>query len=163
MEVSDSYAQALDVCLAKHHEAPMTEFDVGVAPGSRYAKAQVRWAAPGANAVRAWGNSDDATRDAAYILALAAVDHFAGMVAIARTEVRSGADYFIAPAGDELPTDLETATRLEVSGVNAGGRAEVRRRVKGKIEQARNGNLDTPAKVCVVAFKQSVIEIADAP
>jgi hypothetical protein len=116
----------------------------------------VAWRRPSLAAQRAFNNHDDATRDAAYILALAAVEAELGLVAVARAETRTGADYYVGPPGS---TDLESAYRLEVSGVDAQSTAAVYRRLEAKIEQVRAGRSNLPAMASVVALLHQLILI----
>jgi hypothetical protein len=120
------------------------------------------WLKPDDRAKAAWANRDDTTRDGAYSVSLAALESELGLVAVARAEVKTGADYFVAPAG---APDLEDAERLEVSGINEGARSAVSTRVRQKLEQAAAGQSDRRAIVSVVAFRERVVvleRLADA-
>ncbi len=110
------------------------------------------WEPPDDRTEAVWGNRDDATRDGAYAMAIAAVEAECGMVAISRSEVRTGADYYVAPAEAD-PQDLEEAVRLEVSGTDVGGESTVQRRLREKVQQTKDGISDTPAIACVIGFK----------
>jgi hypothetical protein len=68
--VSRSFAEAAGVCLARHHEPPV---DFDIADGTAVAVREVSWEAPNDRAAAAWANRDDATRDGAYAMAIAAV------------------------------------------------------------------------------------------
>src|SRR5262245_23616659 len=63
---------------------------------------RVSWAAPTVEQIRACANQDDATRDGAYGLALAAVDAHLGYVALRRAEGRSGVDFYLVPVGADI-------------------------------------------------------------
>lgn len=153
--VAAAYAEAAEVCLARHHRPPLTRFSVRRQHTRRVGF--VAWRKPSLAAQRAFNNHDDATRDAAYILALAAVEAELGLMAVARAETRTGADYYVGPPGS---TDLESAYRLEVSGVDAQSTAAVYRRLEAKIDQARAGQSNLPALASVVAFLHQLILIA---
>jgi hypothetical protein len=58
------------------------------------------------------------------------------MIALRQAETRTGADYYIAPIGQELD-DLENYFRLEFSGTDLSS-AKVRRRLQEKVAQARD-------------------------
>jgi hypothetical protein len=73
------------------------------------------WMKPDSRLEKAWANADDATRDGAYGLALAAVEITRGLVAVSRAETRTGADYYLGRS-DASPDDLEASIRLEVRG-----------------------------------------------
>jgi len=155
--VCASFAQAAAVSLSRHHSPPSVAMDLTCHRGSE--KCEARWRAPDARAFDAWANSDDATRDGAYAVAIAAVEMSEGMVAWSRAETRTGADYYVAPGGVE-PPDLEDVFRLEVSGIDHGGSATIDTRVREKLAQAADGNADGPALACVVGFKARKIVVA---
>jgi len=112
-----AYAHAAGVCLHRHHRSP-AEFDV-VSDESSCSR-QLSWLRPTPEVAASWNNSDDAVRDGAYSVALAAVEVELGFVSLLRAEKKTGADYYVGPPG----TDAENAIRLEVSGTEAEG-AEV--------------------------------------
>jgi hypothetical protein len=55
---------------------------------------------------------------------------------------------------------LEGCVRLEVSGVNAGTAADVKRRLQEKISQTLRGESNLPAIASVVGFKVQEIVIS---
>ena len=148
-----SYAEAASVCLSRHHASPV-EFDV-VKQGIATSR-QVAWVTPDDRVKRAWNNNDDATRDGAYSLSIAAVEVELGLLAVQRAETRTGADYYMAPTPAK---SLETAYRLEVSGVDHGNEKTIQRRLIEKVQQARRGSSNLPAIAAVVGFLERRIEI----
>lgn len=108
----------------------------------------------------AWANRDDTTRDGAYAIALAATELLRGLVAIRRAETRTGADYYIAPVGQDLE-DLEECLRLEVSGTDLSG-SKVKQRLREKLDQLFRGDSNLPALACVVGFRAQLIMIQTA-
>lgn len=155
--VSMNYSEAARVCLHRHHVSP-AEFVL--LDNGREERASAEWAMPDERLEKAWSNKDDATRDGAYALSLAAIELTRGLVAIGRAETRTGADYYI---GDPTiqPKDFEASFRLEVSGIDAGGEAAIRARLRDKLEQARKGKSDLPAIASVVGFAALQIVSAD--
>ncbi|MCY7275669.1 MAG: hypothetical protein LH702_18505 [Phormidesmis sp. CAN_BIN44] len=151
--VAGSYLEAARVCLDRHHVSPkeFTLEDDGVE-----SIAKVEWDKTDARIQAAWANVDDATRDGAYALAIAATELLRGMVAVHRAETRTGADYYIAPSGQDLE-DLENWFRLEVSGTDSDKKSETKRRLREKIEQARKGNSNRPALASVIGFRVQLI------
>jgi hypothetical protein len=141
------YAEAAEVCLSRHHEPPHTTFAVEC--GGMRAERGLVWRSPSGAAGRAYNNRDDATRDGAYIVSIAAVNRELGLVALLRAETRTGADYYVGPPGAR---DIEEAFRLEVSGTDTGSIAAMRGRLQEKVEQARAGESDLPAYASVVGF-----------
>lgn len=130
----DTCSNAARVRLDAHHTAPV-EFQMeseGVA--RTYA---LEWVPVDNKLKRSYLNADDAKRDGAYAIALAAVDELKELVGVARCETRTGADYYVAPASSN-PDDLEEAFRLEVSGSDSD-ETQVRYWLKQKQQQAREG------------------------
>lgn len=150
-EVGASFAQAAEVALSRHG-APPCLVEVRALGGCT--ERPLDWREPDDRAQKAWANRDDTTRDGAYSVSLAAVETELGLLAVSRAEVKSGADYFVAPEG---ATDLEGAERLEVSGISEGARSAIKARVKQKLDQAAAGQSDLQAIVSVVAFKERVV------
>jgi hypothetical protein len=144
------------VCLARHHEPPITSIEVDCC--GEQAQRPLAWRAPDAAAERAFNNRDEATRDAAYIVSLAAVERDLGLVALLRAETRTGADYYV---GTPDAIDIENAYRLEVSGVDSGDKSELKRRLSRKIQQAREGQCDLPAFASVVGFRVASVLIRE--
>ena len=154
--VGENYAQAARVCLDRHHASPV-EFTIEYSGGQE--QVIVKWDRADERARAAWANRDDATRDGAYALALAAVEAVTGLVAVSRAETKTGADYFLALPGSDVE-DLEHTVRLEISGTDSGRPADISRRLKEKLEQAASGASDLPAMAAVVGFKARIIAIA---
>jgi hypothetical protein len=146
--LAGSYTEAACVCLDRHHNSPK-EFTLEDEKDKSITI--VAWNSPNDRTKAAWANADDATRDGAYALAIAAVELRKGMFAIRRAETRTGADYYIAPNGQSLE-DLENCFRLEVSGTHLD-KTEVKRRLRIKLEQAKNGKSNLPALAAVIGFK----------
>lgn len=157
--VTANYAEAASVALSRHHESPTT---FSIRYGQDSSERELWWSRPNSRAIRAWSNRDDATRDGAYSLALAAVEAEAGWVALGRAETRTGADYYV---GFTDAPDYEDAYRLEVSGIDEGDAPQIEYRLTQKLKQAREGQSDLPALACVVGFRSRriAIETAEEP
>jgi hypothetical protein len=150
--IADCYLEAARVCLDRFHLSPQ---EFVLSDDSQGNTVQVSWDPADARTKAAWANQDDATRDGAYACALAAAELARGLVAVARAETRTGADYYIAPLGQEIE-DLESCYRLEVSGTNLED-AVVKTRLKIKVEQAKAGKSNLPALASVVGFRARLI------
>lgn len=155
--VAESYLEAASVCLNRHHLSPqvfLIEYD------TKQEKVNVAWAKPDDRILVAWANLDDATRDGAYAVAIATVEHMLGFIAVSRAERRSGADYYVAPP-DTMVEDLEDCYRLEVSGTSLD-LPELRRRLRNKVEQLNDARNDQAIAV-VVGFnvKQILLELVN--
>ncbi len=150
--LAGSYLEAARVCLDRHHVSPK-EFTL---ENDRVESiARVEWEVTDGRVQAAWANADDATRDGAYAFAIAATELLRGMVAVRRAETRTGADYYVALSGQDLE-DLEKCFRLEVSGTHSD-KSEVKRRLRIKLEQARQGNSNLPALAAVIGFRVQLI------
>lgn len=156
--VCASYAEAAAVCLSRHHVPPvLVDMEIPAVPDEPTRETRTRrltWQPPSERAVHAWGNRDDATRDGAYCVCLSVVEAELGLVAFERADVKTGADYYVGPP--DTP-DLETAFRLEVSGLDQGNRARLRARLKEKEDEARRGLSELPAIAGVVGFREHAV------
>jgi hypothetical protein len=148
------WLEAARVCLDRHHSSPQ---DFEIIDDADTSLAEVEWDAADERMRDNWNNKDDATRDGAYVCALAATELIRGLLAVKRAETRTGADYYVAPKGTAIQ-DLEECLRLEVSGTD-GDSYEVRRRLKGKLDQAGAGDSNLPALATVVGFRVKLIMI----
>ena len=153
-ELAATYAQAAAVCLDRHFKPPVhLAVSANGLPTRAYS---ANWDTPDSRTKAAWANRDDATRDGAYGLTLAAADRFLGLVAYARAATLTGADYLVRPGNAEAGEDLDLegdVWRLEVSGIDrCDSEAMLRARLNQKVNQTRKGKLSTPALAGVVGF-----------
>lgn len=79
-----------------------------------------------------------------------------GFVALARSDVRTGCDYYVGEPG----WDLEDSYRLEISGLRRGEPHEVMSRLKEKIRQTGRAPSALPAFACTVGFRAKMAAIA---
>ncbi len=150
--VCEACSEAAEVCLARYHQPPKIALSIRCC-GSSVTRV-LHWQLPDATVQRAWHNRDDATRDGAYILSIAVVEKELGLVALSRAETRTGADYYVGPPDAE---DLESAFRLEISGVDHGDSSAVTKRLRQKEKQARRGDSCLPAYASVVGFREAAV------
>jgi hypothetical protein len=153
--VAGSYIEAARTCLDRYHSSPK-EFTVRNDGAESFT--QVEWELTDSEIRSAWANEDDATRDGAYALAIAATELLRGMVAVRRAETRTGADYYISFSGVHSE-DLENCFRLEVSGTCSSNKSDINRRLKIKLEQASKGNSNLPAIAAIIGFRVQLILI----
>jgi hypothetical protein len=151
--VAGSYIEAARTCLDRYHSSPI-EFTIK--DNGKESFTQVEWEVTDSRIQLAWANEDDATRDGAYALAIAAIELLRGMVAVSRTKRGTGADYYISFT-DGYPEDLENCCRLEVSGTGSSKESEVNSRLRIKIEQAREGKSNLPAIAAIIGFQVQLI------
>jgi len=150
--IADCYLEAARVSLDRHYSPPQ---EFVLSDDSQRNIVQVSWEPTDDRTKAAWANQDDATRDGAYACALAAAELAKGLVAVSRAETHTGADYYVAPLGQEIE-DLESCYRLEVSGTNLED-SVVKTRLKIKVEQAKEGKSNLPALASVVGFRARLI------
>lgn len=153
--LSGTFLEAASVCLNRHHESPV---EVEIARNGGTSTCSVEFPKPAIRVLNAWANDIDTTEYGAYCVCLAAVEIEEQLVAVKRAERLTGADYYVAPIGTE-PDDLERCFRLEVSGVDTGGRSAVETRLRQKVDQTRRGASNLPAIASVVGFKEKAIAI----
>jgi hypothetical protein len=156
--IGASYEEAARVCLDRHHTSP-TKIEIRNADATDQAPAA--WTPTNDRTRKAWANEIDTTEFGAYCFALAAIERVERMVALRRAETKTGADYYIGPAGEEME-DLESSFRLEVSGVDKGDSTVVQQRLKRKLDQTASGSSNVPALAAVVGFRVLCIAIARA-
>ncbi|MFN7921316.1 MAG: hypothetical protein U0Q16_14540 [Bryobacteraceae bacterium] len=153
--LGECFAEAAQVCYARYHEPPvelLLDCDGTAEAG------QLDFPVPGERLRRAHANEIDATELGAYGISLAALEAVSGLVAIKRAETLTGADWYVAPVGADLD-DLELCLRLEVAGVGAGNRNDIRRKLVEKVDQAARGRSNLPAIASVVGFRALQIAI----
>jgi hypothetical protein len=155
--VAAYYCEAARVCLDRHHNPPVV---FALMHEDTESQAQVQWLSTDKNVRGAWANDIDTTEAGAYAFALAGAEFMQGLVAVRRAETGTGADYYVGLPGTGI-NDLENCFRLEVSGVDAGHLAALKRRLDAKITQAREGHSSLPALASVVGFKAMQIYLAE--
>jgi hypothetical protein len=155
--LAESYTEAACTCFSRHHSPPVT---VSLMNDDKLGFCVIPFAVPDTRALNAYANEIDATETGAYAVSLAAVEAVAGLVAVRRAETLTGADWYVAPTGDDSD-DLENCIRLEVSGTSTGTANDIRRRVREKLSQTARGASNLPAMAAVVGFK--ALEIVIAP
>lgn len=157
--IAGAYKEAAEVCLSRHHPSPL---EVTLSDNGEETPGEVIWSPPDSRTLGAWANTIDATEFGAYACVIAAVEVIRGLFAIRRAETLTGADYYIGPpeAGEN---DLEDCLRLEVSGVDAGDRRDVNKRLLQKVRQASAGKSSLPALAGVFGFYAKLLMVRDVP
>lgn len=153
--VAGAYSEAARVCLDRHHRSPV-HVTITKAPDEK--TAVLVWEPADHRTRDAWANRDDATRDGAYACIIASVEISEGLFAVKRAETKTGADYYVAPAGKTIE-DLEDCWRLEVSGLDKGDRSAVTRRLREKVQQTRQGSSNLPAIAGVIGYETLIVLI----
>jgi hypothetical protein len=163
--IARNYAEGAAVCMQRHHISPKPVAVVADAePARDYLAA---WTAPTERQLAAWDNRDDATRDGAYGMVIAAAEAHFGYVVVGRARAGSGSDYLFSTrppgeAGDE-PLDFQELDlyRLEMSGIDRClGDAQLDARVREKLQQLRDRRSALPGLAGVVAFNFALVKFA---
>ncbi len=155
--LSSAYAEAAMVCLGRHHIPPS---NMTVDCNNSKSLKLVAWVLPEDRMKKAWANQNDTTEFGACGISLAAIELDKGLIAVARAETGTGADYYISTIGSTFD-DLEYEFRLEISGTDSGNSSDIRQLLKRKIKQAAGGESNLPAITAVVGFKELIVLIAD--
>ena len=153
--LSGTFFEAASVCLGRHHDSPV---DIAITHTKGESVRAAEFQKPDVRMSNAWANDIDTTEFGAYGVCLAAVELEESLVAVRRAETLTGADWYVAPIGTSIE-DLEGCLRLEVSGIDAGGKSVMETRLKKKVEQTKRGASNLPAIASVVAFKERAIVI----
>lgn len=157
-----AYCEAAAVCLSVFH-APPTSLQVEIGDGK--ATYMLEWEAPDQRQRNAYAEMGDATRDGAYATAFLCLEASTEYVVVARAEVGTGSDWYVAPPGHGIDAlglpDLDDphVQRFEVSGTLSG---DLRQRMREKIEQLRSGDSPLPGLAAVVGFEHRRILIERA-
>ena len=152
--VCGAYAEAAAVCLSRHHTPPA---NMRIQSPESNSTRPITWPVPDTRVLAAWANHDDATRDGAYAVAIAATETELQLLATSRAETRTGADYYVSIGSEP---DLETDQRLEISGIDNDTPASLARRLAAKQQQAADGKSALPAIAAVVGFRSCEVRLA---
>ena len=152
--VAAACQEAASICLSRHHQSPKAFV---LSDDGQESIVRIQWQSPNEATQAAWANEIDATEAGACACAIAALEHSRNLYAIRRAETLTGADYYIAPLGNDLE-DLENCYRLEISGTRLA-KVEVRKRLRSKVLQAQRGQSNLPAIAAVIGFAAALILI----
>jgi hypothetical protein len=155
--IAGTFSEAAAVCLDRHHTSAVR---VEVQRKGEVIAAQASWVTPDQRTKMAWANTTDATEAGAYGVAIATVEVTDGLLAVARAETRTGADYYLGPP-QVVQDDLEKTLRLEVSGMDESNPAALRTRLSQKVRQCRMGEAVLPAVAIVVGFSSLSVVTED--
>ena len=157
--VAGTYEAAASVCLSRHHSSPVR---IAMSDNGLESSAGITWTPPDSRTEDAFANTIDTTEQGAYCCVIAGVELLRGRYAVRRAETGTGADYYVGTSGAG-EADLENCLRLEVSGVAAGQRHEVAKRLLEKVQQAQRGDSSLPALAGVIGFAAKLLMLQDVP
>jgi hypothetical protein len=162
--IARNYAEGAAVCMHRHHVSPRAVTIVADPESPRNYLAA--WDAPTERQIAAWANHDDATRDGAYGMVIAATEAHFGYFVVGRARTGSGSDYLCSTqphdSTDEQLDYQETELyRLEVSGIDrCVSDAQLDARLEIKVQQLRAGQSVLPGVAGVVAFHLARVKFA---
>jgi hypothetical protein len=156
--LSQSYYEVASVCLQRHHNSPCQWLvELWHSSEDTYS---IEWSHPTDVMRRGYANSDDATRDGAYTMALAAADAHLKMRTFLRAETRTGCDWYLAPDDVDprgLDLDSDGVVRLEVSGIDRDTRETLLSRASRKLHQLAAVASELDSLTGVVGFRSGTI------
>ena len=161
-ELVQFLCQAAKVCLHQNCTSPAL---FAVKSAGVRGSLEISWMSPTSREVFSHRNHIDTIENAAYAIGITCVGHTLNMVALGRTEELTGADWYIAPVGQDV-CDPETGfPDLDAPGVfrlEVGGRSTENpvTTLKGKLKQLRKAESDLPGIAAVVVFQKHDIQIA---
>jgi len=151
-----SIAEAASVCLDERGHSSPTEMAVY---GDYEMSANIDWIPPSDQAKRWWNDDQYATEHGAYCIAALIVEQY-GLEIVERSKKKTGFDFWLGPK-DAQGALFQDLTRLEVSGVRDGNRAEIESRVKQKINQTKVSDGVLPAVIVVVEFGGPIAKMVE--
>lgn len=107
---------------------------------------------------RTHGDPDVATERGACAIAILLLSALREYTLVQRSYKGTGVDYFLGRKDDFL---FQNSARLEVSGIRRGSEAEIRRRMRVKLEQTeRSDASQLPAIIVIIEFSRPLAEVA---
>jgi hypothetical protein len=144
-------AEAAVVCFESH--AHISGISMAVSGGFTH-QFTVQWAplTDRAQALRSWGDPEEATEFAACGVAALIITALTSWTVVARSRKGTGFDYWLGPK-DSTDGLFQNRARLEVSGIRRGSASDVEFRASQKLQQmARSTYMAIPGYVTVVEF-----------
>ena len=147
-------AEAAGVCLESQGHAQLTPI---VVRGYIDKELRLSWPQVTEQARRTWNDPEEATEFGATAIAVLLARQELGYLAIERSLKGTGIDYWLGEESDAL--SLKHMARLEVSGIRVGSLAQVRARVRQKLQQTSQSDGSLPVFVVVVEFSMPTAEV----
>ena len=143
--------EAAAVCLVSQQHSPSTA--MATRTGARSLTVTLDWAplVPGAEA--AWADETFATEQGAYGIAILLLEETQDLLPMERARKGTGFDYWLGREGGEGAL-FQNRTRLEVSGLRHGSRAQTTQRLNRKLDQMQRTHRSLPGYAVVVEFGQ---------
>jgi hypothetical protein len=103
---------------------------------------------------KSWKDDREAADDGASGVAILMMRELTRLTVVERSVTGTGFDYWLGPEDkDDDELIFQDKVRLEISGINKGSTADVRRRVEGKLTQTKQSDsMKLSAYVVVVEF-----------
>lgn len=147
-------AEAAGVCLESQGHAQLTPLSI---QGYTVNQLRVSWPQPTEQTLRTWNDPEEATEYGSTAVAVLIARQELGYLAIECSPKGTGIDYWLGEDSDVL--SFEHKARLEISGIRRGSDAQVRARVRQKLQQTSPSDGTLPAFVIVVEFSAPAAEV----
>ena len=142
-------AEACAVCLTDQGHTQGVELKVN---GEFTAVFKLYWQEVTDQMLRCWNDSEYTTEQAAYGIAILAIQELTDYTVIERSRRGTGFDYWLGEKSQKNELPFQNAVRLEVSGIRKDDGSRVKARVKLKVEQVGSTDDTLPAYIVVVEF-----------
>lgn len=159
--LTNAFADMLIEALAVIHGGQEIVYEVRSWRGT--SEVRFRCSEPNPRARAAWANVDDCDQAAATAISMLVMRQELQLVACARTQARTRADYYLRSLASMSDTfDIEASedlVRLEISATRAGA-GDIRRRARTKLRRLQAGYSKLLGMVSVVDLSARVVQIA---
>lgn len=147
------FAEAAAVCLEHSGHIP----GVALAVDGQFASEfRVIWKKVTDQQRRSHNDLQDATELGAYGLAIFFIRHHTGQVVVQKSRKGTGFDFWL---GNDDGLLFQAKSRLEVSGILAGGDKEISSRIARKVKQMARSDGYLPGYVTVIEFSKPTARI----
>lgn len=151
----DYVVEAACVCLENFGHEPGVQLDV---VGSFQGKLTLIWKKLQPEIKFSWLRFDRTIQPAARALAILCIENLTSLQVVGKASKAEGFDFWLGEKNS-----METAppvSKLEISGILQGSKAQVNFRMKEKIQHVKNGiHPNLPAFVVVSEFSQPLVKI----
>lgn len=147
-EAGAALAQAASICLERENYSSCTDMNID---GDWNRAVSLCWRTTDARMRRAWGDIQEATEYGACGIAALLIARLTSLVVVERSVKGTGFDYWLSHKDDVEPL-FQRKARLEVSGIQNGGEAEIRQRLREKLKQINRSDGKFPAYIAIVEF-----------
>lgn len=148
------FSEAAAVCLDFHEHQPDLQL---IVRGDLESEFKLTWEEATQRMKNSRQDMVATVESGAYCLAMLVIEKLTGLQVIRQSQRRTGFDYWL---GDSENVGLQGLARLEVSGILSGNDAQIKKRLKEKVQQTKKSDkLNLLAYVVVVEFSEPITKI----